>query len=44
MYHVGVGGDRKWVLFTEQKKDQGRNANSSGKKGDFHFHICKHEY
>lgn len=36
----------KWMLFTEQK-GSGRNktdhAHSSGNKGDFIFHLCKHE-
>lgn len=31
----------------QNKKGQGRNktdhAHSSGNKGDFHFHLCKHE-
>ena len=33
--------------YLRNKKGQGRNktdhAHSSGNKGDFHFHLCKHE-
>ena len=33
--------------YLQNKKGQGRNktdhAHSSGNKGDFHFHLCKHE-
>ena len=44
--HAPGKKNHKWMLFTEPK-GQGKNemghANSSGNKGDFHFHICKHE-